>query len=125
MWHPDVCTKLNAHERSVKIIEAHKILTNPQTRGEYDYLRKQSYSDSFVKAEDTTTYSNYGDSFARAQQAEREQARQDAGKTLNELLNMFLDGMKSSDSVEANIYQVIFTWIAIIAGSLIALSILN
>ncbi len=29
VWHPDVCTKPNAHEQSVKIIEAHKILSDP------------------------------------------------------------------------------------------------
>lgn len=88
VWHPDVCSKPNAHEQSVKIIEAHKILSNPQTRSEYDYLR--NHHQRAHTSQSTTADSNRDSNFARAQQAARKQAEEYVQKGLEELLDMLL-----------------------------------
>lgn len=74
VWHPDVCTKPNAHEQSVKIIEAHKILSDPQTRGEYDRLRR--YGRRAHTHGDRTAYSNRESAFAKTQEAARRHAEE-------------------------------------------------
>lgn len=87
-WHPDVCTKPNAHEQSVKIIEAHKILDDPQTRSEYDRLR--NYQRRAYSAQDSTAYSTWEEGFARVQETARQQAEEFVQKTLEGLLGMLL-----------------------------------
>lgn len=88
VWHPDVCTKPNAHEQSVKIIEAHKILSDPQSRGEYDRLRR--YGGRAHARGDSTAYSNRESAFAKTQEAARRHAEEFVQKTLEELLGMLL-----------------------------------
>jgi hypothetical protein len=84
VWHPDICTKPNAHEQSIKIITAHKILSDPNTRRDYDYLRKQHQS---ARNDRTSTGDPARDGrFARAQQEARQQAERAASKSLEDLL---------------------------------------
>lgn len=40
IWHPDVCSRNDAKERFVEIVEAYKILIDQHKREEYDEERK-------------------------------------------------------------------------------------
>lgn len=86
-WHPDVCQKPNAHEQSIKIIEAHEILSNPETRRQYDYLRTQQRRQT---AKDTA-YSSEQAEFYRAAQSARRTAEDLVQRGLEELLNLLVD----------------------------------
>ncbi len=84
VWHPDICTRPNAHEQSIKIITAHKILSDPNTRRDYDYLRKQHQN---ARKHQTGTGDPARDGrFAQAQQKARQQAERSASKSLEDLL---------------------------------------
>ncbi len=91
-WHPDVCTRPDAHEQSVKIIQAHKILSDPVARGEYDRLRnyRQRTHAGPDASRERTAYSRHESSFARTQEAARQYAEEFVQKTLEELLGMLL-----------------------------------
>lgn len=84
VWHPDICTKPNAHEQSIKIITAHKILSDPNTRRDYDYVRQQHQN---ARTHRTSTGDSARDGrFARAQQEARQQAERSASQSLEDLL---------------------------------------
>jgi len=40
IWHPDVCTRKDAGQRFVEIVDAYNILNDPLQREEYDEERK-------------------------------------------------------------------------------------
>lgn len=86
-WHPDVCQKPNAHEQSIKIIEAHEILTNPETRRKYDSLRSQRHRQTARN----TAYSSEHAEFYRDTQSARRTAEDLVQRGLEELLNLLVD----------------------------------
>lgn len=85
-WHPDVCKKPNAHEQSIKIIEAHEILSNPETRRQYDYHRSQQHR----QAGPSTAHTRSSDEFYRAREEARRTAEDLVQKGLEEILNLLV-----------------------------------
>lgn len=107
IWHPDVCSKPNAHEMFVEISEAYEILSDEQSRAEYDMLLNNSYannqrnekynrnqySDIYGKSRQYTNqqysydYEKSKEHFKRAQAEARSKAQQYANISLEEILN--------------------------------------
>ncbi|MDP4126020.1 MAG: DnaJ domain-containing protein [Bacillota bacterium] len=55
IWHPDVCSRNDAYEKFVEIVEAYELLKDPQQRKLYDEMRKTSEDASIEEAEDNPT----------------------------------------------------------------------
>lgn len=55
IWHPDVCSRNDAHERFIEITEAYEILGDPLRRKEYDEILKASESTAREQAEESST----------------------------------------------------------------------
>lgn len=92
-WHPDVCKQPDAHQQFVKIGEAYEILSNPQTRQEYDYVRayrQSGYAEQSHSTQGYSTYSETAQNFNQAQQTAKQRAEANAYKPLEELLSLLL-----------------------------------
>ena len=55
VWHPDVCSRNDAYERFVEIVEAYEVLNDVRQRKEYDEMRKTSKDASLQQAEKSPT----------------------------------------------------------------------
>ncbi|WP_158291460.1 DnaJ domain-containing protein [Desulfosporosinus sp. Sb-LF] len=55
VWHPDVCSRKDAYERFVEIVEAYETLKSPQQRKLYDEMRKTCDDEPIQKAEENKT----------------------------------------------------------------------
>lgn len=84
-YHPDVCKEPDAHERFIEIGEAYEILSNPETRREYDEFLARAQNNSYDYY-DYDTYSDFEDAQRRAQDT----AETYAGMDLEDLIESVL-----------------------------------
>lgn len=55
VWHPDVCSRTDAYERFVEIVEAYEVLNDPHQRKQYDEMRQTSKDVALQQAEKPPT----------------------------------------------------------------------
>ncbi|MFF2909778.1 DnaJ domain-containing protein [Paenibacillus sp. NPDC057934] len=82
-YHPDVCKLPNAHEIFIEIAEAYEILRNPESRRNYDCIRKEESDHTRKQSDyDDTARNDYRETERKA----KEQAGRYAYMTLEDLI---------------------------------------
>ena len=55
VWHPDVCSRNDAYERFVEIVEAYDVLNDLHQRKQYDEMRKTTKDVALQQVEEPQT----------------------------------------------------------------------
>jgi hypothetical protein len=100
-WHPDVCKRPNALEKSQQINEAYHVLKDPVSRKAYDEELRPSHESRYTQ-ESATEHFRQETSYGRAAASRAEEMREwDIDQTLREAAVALWKGSKSYRREEA------------------------